>query len=84
MKKVLFGAALALAATAAAHAGEFNNECAYGMSLGKHVKTDCSVNAQIDGKTYCFSSDNAKSKFMQDEKANMKKAQEFAAKDNKK
>lgn len=81
MKKIAIAAALAFAAGSAfANSGEFNNECAYGLSLGKHVKTDCSVSEKIDGKNYCFSSGEAKTKFMADAKGNMKKAQEVAAK----
>ncbi|HZP88458.1 MAG TPA: hypothetical protein VFB54_16725 [Burkholderiales bacterium] len=81
MKKLGIAAALAFfAGSALAANGEFNNECAYGLSLGKHVKTDCSVQEAIDGKTYCFSSAEAKTKFLQDAKGNLKKAQEFAAK----
>jgi hypothetical protein len=37
--------------------GEFNNMCTEGLALGKDIKTDCSVNASIDGKTYCFGSE---------------------------
>lgn len=77
MRNILFATALALFATSAfAAKGEFNDECTYGLSQGKHVKTDCSVNEQIGGKTYCFSSPGAKSKFMADAQGNMKKAQE--------
>jgi len=77
MKKSLVAIALSmLAATAFAAQGEFNQECAYGLSLGKHVKTDCSVTEQIGGKTYCFSSNEAKGKFMADASGNMKKAEE--------
>ena len=31
---------------------------------GKEVKTDCSINAKIDGKTYCFGNEAAKAEFM--------------------
>jgi YHS domain-containing protein len=77
MRKILLAAVLALFATGSfAAKGEFNEECAYGLSVGKHVKTDCSVSEQIGGKTYCFSSPDAKTKFMADAQGNMKKAQE--------
>jgi YHS domain-containing protein len=49
--------------------------------LGYHrpsaAKTDCSVNASIDGKTYCFGSEAAKTEFMKDPKGNMAKAQAY-------
>lgn len=78
MKKTLLAIGLSLFAGAgfAAATGEFNDECAYGLSLGKHVKTDCSVHEKIGTKTYCFSSAEAKTKFMADSKGNMKKAEE--------
>jgi YHS domain-containing protein len=77
MRKILVAAAFGLSAGSIfAAAGEFNNECAYGLSLGKHVNTDCSVSEKIDGKTYCFSSPEAKSKFMADASGNMSKAEE--------
>ena len=57
-----FAGALLLGLTAAALAatGEFNNMCTEGLSLGKDVQTDCSINALLDGKTYCFGSDQAR------------------------
>lgn len=77
MKKTLLAIGLSLFAGAAfAAQGEFNNECAYGLSQGKHVKTDCAVSEKIGTKTYCFSSQEAKNKFMADSKGNMKKAEE--------
>ena len=81
MRKLLFAALSCFAAAAAA--GEFNNQCAYGLSLGMHVKTDCSINEKIDGKTYCFSSGDSRTKFMADAKGNLKKAQDVAAKEKK-
>jgi hypothetical protein len=50
---------LATAAVAATK-GEFNNMCTEGLALGKDVPTDCSVNATIKDKTYCFGSEQAK------------------------
>lgn len=79
MKKTLIAIALSFFAGTALAAdvkGEFNNDCAYGMSMGKKVQTDCSVREEIGGKTYCFSSEEAKSKFMSDAEANLEKAQE--------
>jgi YHS domain-containing protein len=73
-------AALMLAAGAAlAGTGEFDGLCAEGLALGQHVKTDCSINETIDGKTYCFGNETAKTLFMKDPKGNLAKAQEFYA-----
>ena len=47
---------------------------AMGMAMGKEVKTDCSINAQIDGKTYCFGNEAAKTEFMKDPQGNLAKA----------
>jgi YHS domain-containing protein len=58
----------------AAVAGEFDNQCSWGLANGKHVKTDCSVNAAIKGKTYCFSNEQAKTEFMKAPDANLAKA----------
>jgi YHS domain-containing protein len=64
-------------AAIAATTGEFNNMCTEGLALGKDIKTDCSVNATIDGKTYCFGNEQAKTDFMKDPKGNMAKAQSY-------
>jgi YHS domain-containing protein len=74
-----FAGALLLGLTTAALAatGEFNNMCTEGLALGKDINTDCSVNAVIDGKTYCFGSEQAKTDFMKDPKGNMAKAQAY-------
>ena len=66
---------LGLATAAVAATGEFDNMCAEGLALGKEIKTDCSVNAAIDGKTYCFGNEQAKTDFMKDPKGNLAKAQ---------
>ncbi len=67
-------AAALLGISTFASAGEMGDECAWGLANGKHVKTDCSVNMEKDGKTYCFSNDKAKEAFMKDPETNMKKA----------
>jgi hypothetical protein len=51
-------------ATVAATKGEFNNMCAESLSMGKDTPTDCSVNATIKGKTYCFGNEEAKATAM--------------------
>ena len=66
--------ALALGLATAAIAGEFDNKCSWGLANGKTVKTDCSVNAAIKGKTYCFSNKQAKTEFMKNPDANLAKA----------
>jgi YHS domain-containing protein len=56
--------------------------CAMGATMGKEVKTDCSINAQIDGKTYCFGNEEAKTEFMKDPAGNIAKANENMKKKN--
>ena len=46
-----------------------------GLANHKDVKTDCSVNATIAGKTYCFSSAEAKTDFMKAPDDNLAKAE---------
>jgi YHS domain-containing protein len=66
-----------LALSMSAFAGEFNNECAWGLANDKHVVTDCSVSSVGgDGKTYCFSSEASRDAFMKDPETNAKKALE--------
>lgn len=74
-----FAGALLLGLTTAALAvtGEFDNMCTQGLAVGKDVKTDCSVNATIEGKTYCFGNEAAKTEFMKDPKGNLAKAQSY-------
>jgi len=74
-----FAGALLLGLTTAALAvtGEFDNMCTQGLTSGKEVKTDCSVNTTMDGKTYCFGNEAAKTEFMKDPKGNMAKAQTY-------
>jgi YHS domain-containing protein len=73
----LFLATGALAAT-----GEYDNMCTMGLALGKEVKTDCSINGQIGGKTYCFGSEEAKTAFMKDPEGNLAKANAYMSKKN--
>ncbi|MGA7545266.1 MAG: hypothetical protein WBW08_05495 [Methyloceanibacter sp.] len=68
---------LGLTTVALATTGQFDNMCAEGLALGKDIKTDCSVNATIDGKTYCFGNAQAKTDFMKDPKGNLAKAQSY-------
>jgi YHS domain-containing protein len=68
---------LGLATAAMAATGEFDNMCAEGLALGKDVKTDCTVSETIDGKTYCFGNETAKTLFMKDPQGNLAKAQQY-------
>ncbi len=81
LTSALVGAfALGLATAAFAAAGQFDDMCSWGLANNKEVKTDCSVNATIEGKTYCFSNEDAKANFMKDPDANLAKAQSFYSK----
>ena len=55
---------LGMATAALALTGEYDNMCTMGLAMGKDIKTDCSINAAIEGKTYCFGSEEAKTEFM--------------------
>jgi YHS domain-containing protein len=68
---------LGLSTAALAVTGEFDNMCTQGLASGKDVKTDCSVNTTLNGKTYCFGNEAAKNEFMKDPKGNLAKAQSY-------
>lgn len=75
LKTALAGAfALGLATAAFAATGEFDNLCAQGLATGQKIQTDCSINGQVGGKTYCFGSEEAKAEFMKDPEGNLAKA----------
>ena len=57
---------LGMATAALAVTGEYGNMCTMGLAMGKQIKTDCSINAQVQGKTYCFGNEAAKTEFMKD------------------
>ena len=72
---------LGLGTTAAlAVTGEFNNMCTMGLASGKDIQTDCSINMEIQGKTYCFGSKEAMTQFMADPSGNLAKAQAYYSK----
>jgi YHS domain-containing protein len=73
---------LGLSTGAFAATGEFDDMCALGVANGKEVKTDCSINTKIDGKTYCFGNEAAKTEFMKDPAGNLAKANENMSKKN--
>ena len=62
---------LGMATAALAVTGEYGNMCTMGLATGKQIKTDCSVNAQVQGKTYCFGSKEAMTQFMADPSGNL-------------
>lgn len=64
---------LGMATAALAVTGEYDNMCTMGLAMGKDIKTDCSINGQIGGKTYCFGSEEAKTEFMKAPEANLDK-----------
>jgi YHS domain-containing protein len=68
---------LGLATAAFAATGQFDNQCAWGLANHKVVQTDCSVSGMIGGKTYCFSSQEAKADFMKNPNANLSKAETY-------
>src|SRR5262249_24146681 len=49
---------------------EFSNKCAMGLASGTDIQTDCSINMEIQGKTYCFGSKEAMTQFMADATGN--------------
>jgi YHS domain-containing protein len=79
MKKYLLASVLLVGFAGSAYAvtGQFDNMCSWGLANHKDVPTDCSVNATIKGSTYCFSSQDAKTNFMKNPDANLKKAETF-------
>jgi YHS domain-containing protein len=68
---------LSLTTAAWAVKGEFGNMCAASLAGGKETPTDCSINGQYLGKTYCFGSKEAMGLFMQNPKDNLAKAQTY-------
>ena len=71
---------LGMATAALAVTGEYGNMCTMGLASGKDIQTDCSVNAQVQGKTYCFGSTSALTQFMADPSGNLAKAQAYYSK----
>ena len=69
-----------MATAAMALTGEYGNMCTMGLALGKDIQTDCSIHAQLQGKTYCFGSKEAMAKFMKNPTENLAKAQTYYSK----
>lgn len=63
-----------LASAAHGATGEYENMDAMALTRGQAVTTDCSINSQLDGKTYCFGSEQAMTTFMQRPTHNARKA----------
>lgn len=63
-----------------ASAEEFGDHCTTGLSSGQMMKTDCSIHESFEGKTYCFSSEQAKSAFLMHPAETIAKAAAFYAK----
>jgi YHS domain-containing protein len=51
-----------------------------GLATGKDIQTDCSINSQVQGKTYCFGSKEAMAEFMKNPTENLAKAQTYYSK----
>ena len=79
LASALAGAMMLVSGSAAmgAVAGEFGNYCAMGLVNGIKKITACSTSEKIDGKTYCFGNDAAKTLFMKDPKTNLAKAETY-------
>jgi YHS domain-containing protein len=71
---------LGLTTVALAVTGEFSNMCTMGLASEKDIQTDCSINSQLEGKTYCFGSKEAMAEFMKNPKENLAKAQAYYSK----
>lgn len=71
---------MSLSSVAFAATGQFDNMCTMGLALGKEVKTDCSINETLQGKTYCFGNAEAKTMFMKDPQGNISKAEAYRSK----
>jgi YHS domain-containing protein len=73
MGSILLGGATVVLAVEA----EYDGECVMGLALGKDIKTDCSINTVIEGKTYCFGNEQAKSIFLKKPEEFLTKAQVY-------
>ena len=62
---------LGMATAALAVTGEYGNMCTMGLAKGKQIQTDCSINSQLEGKTYCFGSQEAMTEFMKNPQENL-------------
>jgi hypothetical protein len=75
---LLFVVLASLFTGACAAGPEFGGQCAMGMSQGIKQSTNCTVLwVGPDDKLYCFSSAEAKAKFLQSPQENLGRAQAF-------
>ncbi len=72
--------AFLLGMATAALAGEYGDMCAMGLATGQKRQTDCSINAKMQGKTYCFGSKEARGEFMKDPTGHLAKARDYYSK----
>ena len=80
MRFVKSAAALLLLLSAnLALAEELGGHCTTSLSMGVMNKTDCSVNAMFEGKTYCFGSEESRSAFLMHPAETVAKAAAFYA-----
>ncbi len=68
---------LGLTTAALAVTGEYDNMCTQGLASGKDVRPTAPSTRTMEGKTYCFGSQAAKTEFMKDPKGNLAKAQSY-------
>jgi hypothetical protein len=62
---------------------EFGGQCPEALSEGQHVATNCAVTwTGKDGKTYCFSTEAAKTSFLTNPDEKLQRAREFMAASN--
>lgn len=80
MKKIIIALVLSLLAGSAFAAtppnAKYGGHCAYGLTMGKQVPTDCSVSWTNPGTSdlYCFSSEEMKNEFSKNTPINVAKA----------
>src|SRR5690606_15163127 len=70
-------AAVLLVFTGWAAAAEFGDNCTTSLSNELVMKTDCSIKAEYEGKTYCFGSEESRAAFLKDPKTTLMKARAF-------
>jgi YHS domain-containing protein len=59
---------------------QFGGQCVEALAAGQHVMTSCAVTwTDKDGKTYCFSNEDAKKSFLKDPTEKLQRAREFMA-----
>jgi YHS domain-containing protein len=79
LSPILPGAYAADAAPPASQV-QFGGQCADGLAQSRHVMTNCAITwTDKDGKDYCFSSDKAKTAFLESPTENLQKARDFIA-----